>query len=154
MSKYEDFNQQVIAEFRAKGGRGVENFGDRLLLLTTTGAKSGTVRTHPVAYTPVEAGYVIVGSKGGAPTHPAWYHNLVAHPEATVEVGTDHFPVRARVVHGEEYERLFSAHAERMPAFREYTHKTSRTLPTIVLERVSQPAVDLLADAPLNSVEA
>ena len=134
MSGFNDFNRAMIDEFRAKKGKGVGRFGDRLLLLTTTGAKSGTVRTTPIAYTRDGDRYVIVASKGGAPTNPAWYHNLRAHPEVTIEVGGDEVRVRARPVKNVERDRLYARHAEVLPMFREYPKKTSRVIPVVVLE--------------------
>src|SRR5207245_5048029 len=85
----------VVDEFHAKPGRGVGSWGDNLLLLTTRGAKTGQVRTTPVVYHRAGERYVIAASKGGAPTHPGWYHNLVKHREAEIEVGTEKFKVRA-----------------------------------------------------------
>lgn len=136
----DDWNKRIIDEFRAKNGRGITNFGDRLLLLTTRGAKSGRTRTTPLAYHRDGDRYVIAASKGGAPTHPAWYHNLVKHREAEVEVaagsGTEKFRVRATPIpKGPERDRLYGAHAELMPGFREYPKKTTRTIPVVVLER-------------------
>ncbi|HYB24700.1 MAG TPA: nitroreductase/quinone reductase family protein, partial [Solirubrobacteraceae bacterium] len=102
-----DFNAAVIEEFRAHGGRVGGMFeGAPLLLLTSTGAKSGQRRTTPVVYLPDDDRMVIFASKAGAPTHPAWYHNLLANPSATVEVGTETVTVRARVAEGEERDRL------------------------------------------------
>src|SRR2546425_10254774 len=90
-----DWNKGTIDDFRAKGGKGVGHFGDKLLLITHRGAKSGKVRTTPLVYHRDGDRYVIAASKGGAPTHPAWYHNLVKHPDAEIEVGTEKFKVRA-----------------------------------------------------------
>ena len=90
-----DWNKNTIDEFRKKGGKGIGHFGDKLLLLTTRGAKSGQVRTTPLVYHRDGDRYVIAGSKGGAPSHPGWYHNLAKHREALVEVGTEKFKVRA-----------------------------------------------------------
>ncbi len=132
-----DWNKNIIDEFRAKGGKGVADFGDRLLLLTTRGAKTGETRTTPVAYHRDGDRYVIAGSKGGAPTHPAWYHNLVKHREAMVEVGTETFRVRATpLAKGKEHDRLYEDHAALMPGFREYSKKTTRVIPVLVLERI------------------
>ena len=134
-----DWNTNMINEFRAKGGVGIANFGDRLLLLTTTGAKSGRPHTTPLAYTRDGDRYVVIASKGGAPTHPAWYHNLVAHGEADVEVGTQAFHVRATPVpSGPERDRLFNAQAAIMPGFAEYERKTTRIIPVVVLERANE----------------
>ena len=132
-----NWNTGIIEEFRAKGGKGVTGFGDRLLLLTTTGAKTRRTLTTPVAYHRDGEGYVIAASKGGSPTHPAWYHNLVAHREATVEVGTEKFKVGAKpLAKGPERDRLYEQHSALMPGFREYPKKTKRIIPIVVLERV------------------
>lgn len=133
-----DWNKGMIDEFHAKGGRGIGHFGDKLLLLTTRGAKTGQVRTTPLVYTRVGDSYLIAGSKGGAPTHPGWYHNLVKQREAEVEVGTDRFKVRATPIpKGAERDRLYAAHADNFAAFRDYPKKTTRVIPVVVLERVS-----------------
>src|ERR687886_1073586 len=128
-----NWNRRIIDEFHAKGGKGVTGFGDRLLLLTTRGAKSGEERTTPVAYHRDGDRYVIAASMGGAPWHPAWYHNLVKHREATIEVGTEKHRVRATPLpSGPERDRLYEAHGELMPGFREYPKKTTRTIPIVV----------------------
>lgn len=133
----QDWNRRTIDEFRAKGGKGVTHFGDRLLLLTTRGAKTGNTLTTPVAYHRDGDRYVIAASKGGSPTHPSWYHNLVKHREATVEVGTETFKVRATPIpKGRERDRLYEDHAALMPGFREYPKKTARTIPVVMLERI------------------
>ncbi|MCA1666399.1 MAG: nitroreductase family deazaflavin-dependent oxidoreductase [Thermomicrobia bacterium] len=131
-----DFNQQVIAEFRANGGKVGGPFAGRsMLLLTTTGAKSGQPRTSPLVYTTDGDRIVIIASKGGAPTNPDWYRNLVAHPTATVELGTEKFQARATVIEGQERERLYDQQAAQIPGFAEYQQKTTRQIPVIVLER-------------------
>ncbi|TME28723.1 MAG: nitroreductase family deazaflavin-dependent oxidoreductase [Chloroflexi bacterium] len=133
-----DWNKDTIDRFRAQGGKGVGPFGDKLLLLTTRGAKSGTVRTTPLVYHRDGDRYVIAASKGGAPAHPSWYHNLVKHPDAEIEVGTEKFKVRARpIAKGPERDRLYEAHGENFSAFRDYPKKTSRVIPVVVLERVT-----------------
>jgi deazaflavin-dependent oxidoreductase (nitroreductase family) len=136
-SGFNDYNRQMIENYRANGGKLTGGgFSDRtLLLLTTTGAKSGREHTTPVAYTRDGDRLVIIASKGGAPTHPAWYHNLVAHPEVTVELGAERFAARAVVAEGTERERLFGQMAARMPGFAEYQRNTTRQIPVIVLER-------------------
>ena len=134
-----NWNKSILDEFHAKGGKGVRHFGDRLLLLTTKGAKTGRTLTTPVAYHVDNGGYVVAASKGGAPTHPGWYHNLVANPEATVEIGTETFKVHARpLAKGPERDRLYAEHARLMPdlGFAGYPQKTKRTIPVVVLERV------------------
>lgn len=131
-----DFNASVIAEFRAHGGRVGGPFeGAPLLLLTSTGAKSGEERTTPVMYLPDGERMVIFASKAGAPTNPAWYHNLVANPTATVEVGTESFQATARVASGEERAELYNRQAELRPQFADYAEKTTREIPVVVLER-------------------
>ena len=136
MTTQNDFNQQVIAEFRANGGKVGGRFaGAPMLLLTTTGAKSGQRRTTPLVYLPDGDRMVIFASKGGAPTHPAWYHNLVAYPQTTVEVGTETVPVTAVVVTGEERDRLYARQAALRPAFAEYQEKTTRRIPVVALHR-------------------
>jgi deazaflavin-dependent oxidoreductase (nitroreductase family) len=137
MSTMNDFNQALIAEFRANGGVVGGRFAGRpLLLLTTTGRKSGQPRTMPLVYTTDGDHLVIIASKGGADTHPDWYHNLVAGSEATVELGREEFRVRARVAEGEERDRLYDQQAAQMPVFAEYRQKTARQIPVLVLERL------------------
>jgi len=131
-----DWNRQVIDEFHANGGKVGGPFeGAPLLLLTTTGAKSGKKFTTPLMYMPDGDRMLIFASKGGAPTNPDWYHNLVAHPEATVEVGTETFDVTATVVTGEERDRLYAEQARRYPGFAEYQEKTTRRIPVVALKR-------------------
>lgn len=110
--------------------------GSRLLILHTIGARSGQVSSQPLAFHSDGDRLVVVASKGGAPTHPAWYHNLVANPVVTVEVGPERFSARAQVVEDEgEYERLYGQHASVNPTFNDYRRKTSRRIPVIALER-------------------
>lgn len=133
-----DWNTGIIDEFHAKAGKGVGHFGDRLLLLTTRGAKSGQVRTTPLVYHRDGDRYVIAASKGGAPSHPAWFHNLLMHPDAEIEVGTERFTVRARAIpEGPERDRLYEAHGDAFAAFRDYPEKTTRVIPIVVLEPVA-----------------
>lgn len=133
-----DWNKTIIDEFRAKGGKAVNGFGDRLLLLTADGAKTGRATTVPLAYHRDGGRYVVAASKGGSPTNPDWYHNLVARREATIEVGTEAFKVRATPIpRGPERDRLYEDHALLMPGFREYPMKTTRVIPVVLLERVS-----------------
>jgi deazaflavin-dependent oxidoreductase (nitroreductase family) len=133
---YNAFNRQLIEEFRANEGKVGGMFaGAPLLLLTTTGAKSGQQRVAPLAYTTDNGRLVVIASKGGAPTHPDWFHNLRANPEATIEVGTETFPVRAIFPEGAERQRLFDQMAAQMPNFAEYQRNTTRKLPVFVLER-------------------
>ncbi|MGB8648454.1 MAG: nitroreductase family deazaflavin-dependent oxidoreductase [Anaerolineae bacterium] len=133
----ENFNQQIIDEFRSHHGKVTGYFENSdLLLLTTKGAKSGKETTTPVVYSKDGDRLVIIASKGGAPTHPSWYHNLIAHPVITVEVGTQKFKVRAHHVTGEERTRLYNQHAHQYPGFKEYQAKTTRVIPVFVLERI------------------
>jgi deazaflavin-dependent oxidoreductase (nitroreductase family) len=136
MSDMNDFNTQVIEEFRANGGKvGGPFAGAPMLLLTTTGAKSGQPRVAPLVYTTDGDRLVIIASKGGAPTHPDWYHNIVANPEITVEVGDERFPARAEIAPEPERTRLFDAQAALMPGFREYQNNTTRVIPVITISR-------------------
>ena len=137
MSELQDFNQRVIHEFRANQGKVSGQLANMpVLLLTMTGAKSGRTITKPLVYTTDGERLVVIASFAGAPKHPAWYHNLLAHPEATVEVGTERFRVKATVTTGEERQRLFDRQAAQMPIFVEYQHKTSRQIPVLVLTRL------------------
>lgn len=132
-----NFNEQLIAEFRANGGRTSGPFANSpLLLLTTTGAKSGQARTSPLVYSTDGNNIVIIASKGGAPTNPDWFRNLAANPEATIELGTESFKVRATIPEGEERDRLFNQQAAIMPGFADYQKKTTRQIPVVVLERI------------------
>jgi deazaflavin-dependent oxidoreductase (nitroreductase family) len=129
-----DFNQQVITEFRDSAGKVGGMFdGKALLLLHHVGAKSGTDRVAPLVYLPDGDRYVIFASKGGAPEHPGWFHNLKAHPETEIEVGTEKIRVVATVVSGDERERLYSTMVEGEPQFGEYQEKTTRQIPVIAL---------------------
>jgi deazaflavin-dependent oxidoreductase (nitroreductase family) len=129
-----DFNAQIIDEFHANGGRVGGMFeGTGLLLLHHTGAKSGKSRINPLVYQSDAGRYVIFASKAGAPTNPDWYYNLKAHPQVTIEVGTETIGVVASEATGETRERLFRAQAERSPQFAEYETKTDRVIPVIVL---------------------
>jgi deazaflavin-dependent oxidoreductase (nitroreductase family) len=135
VTDFNDFNRKVIDEFRSNEGKVSGPFaGAPMILVNHTGAKSGKAYTSPLVYTRDGDNYVIIASKGGAPEDPQWFRNLVAHPEVTVEVGTETIPVRARVTEGDERARLFRAQAELMPNFAEYAEKTSREIPVVVLE--------------------
>ena len=138
--RFVDFNRRLIDDLRAHSGRATSGpfAGRELLILKTLGARTRAEREHPLAFSRSGRDYVVVGSKGGAPRHPAWYHNLVAHPDVGIEVHGHAFRARARVAEGEEYDRLFNAHADRMPAFRDYRRRTTRKLPVIVLEPIEQ----------------
>ena len=134
-----DWNAKIIDEFRAKGGVGVANFGDRLLLLTVRGARSGQPRTIPLAYHRDGDRYVVAASKGGAPTNPDWYRNVVANPEVEIEVGRQHVSARATPIpQGPERDRLYAHHAELMPGFHDYETRTERTIPVVVLEPIAE----------------
>lgn len=138
MPDMNDWNQQIIKEFRENGGKvGGQFEGAPLLLLHTTGAKSGQERVTPVVYQEDDGRYVIFASKAGAPTNPDWYHNLRANPDATIEVGTETRPVTARAVEGDERDRLWDEQKRVMPGFADYEAKTTRTIPVIVLEATS-----------------
>jgi deazaflavin-dependent oxidoreductase (nitroreductase family) len=131
-----EFNRGIIEQFRANGGKVGPPFeGAPLLVLHSTGAKSGKTRLAPVVYQPVGDAWAIFASKAGAPDNPDWYHNLVANPSATIEVGTEEVPVTARVLGSEEREPIWSKQKELMPGFAEYEAKTDRTIPVVVLER-------------------
>jgi deazaflavin-dependent oxidoreductase (nitroreductase family) len=134
----QEFNRNLIAEYRANGGKVTGMFaGAPLLLLTTTGARSGQPRTSPLAYTVDDGKWVVIASKGGAPTNPDWFHNVKANPEVTVELGTETFPARASIPAGEDRQRLFDQMAAQMPGFAEYQRNTTRQIPVVVLERVA-----------------
>jgi deazaflavin-dependent oxidoreductase (nitroreductase family) len=135
MPDMNDWNRQLIEEFRANGGKvGGMWEGRPLLLLTTTGAKSGQRRTNPVMYNRDGDRLLVFASKGGAPTSPDWYHNLVAHPEVTVEVGNEKYDAIATPITGEERDRLYAQWAEMYPQFGEYQQKTTRKIPVVALE--------------------
>jgi deazaflavin-dependent oxidoreductase (nitroreductase family) len=130
-------NQRIIDEFRANEGKVGGHFeGKTLLLLHTTGAKSGQERINPVAYVRDGERYVVIASKGGAPTNPDWYHNIFAHPRLTIEVGTETFQVDAKVAEEPERTRLYNKMVEMLPGFDDYRRKTERVIPVIVLMRV------------------
>jgi deazaflavin-dependent oxidoreductase (nitroreductase family) len=140
MSEANDFNQPVVEEFRANGGKVGGPFkGLPLVLLHHTGAKSGTERVNPLAYQRIGDGSVaIFASKGGAPTNPDWFHNLVANPNASIEIGTERYDVTARVATGDERERIWSAQKEAVPSFAEYeTISGGREIPVVVLDKVT-----------------
>lgn len=133
-----DFNAEIIRQFRASGGKVVgpaEGFS--LLLLHTTGARTHRDRVTPVAYQPLAEGWAVFATHAGAPKHPDWYHNLLAHPETIIEIGTETVPVRARVAAGEEREAIWSRQKLFYPSFAKHEEKTSREIPVIVLERMT-----------------
>ena len=125
-------NAKVIEEFRANGGR-LER--QDLVLLTTTGAKSGRHVTSPLVYLREGDTVYVIASKQGSASHPAWYHNVVAHPEVTLEIGAERWDARARVLEGPERERVYAVQVARYPFFADYQQKTARTIPVIAIER-------------------
>lgn len=138
------WNQKTIEEFHAKRGLGVGPWRDNLLLLTAHGAKSGDSITTPLVYRKDGDHYVVVASKGGAPDHPKWLHNLEANPVVEIEVakqgggGTETFQARAKpIMGGPERDRLYAYMTEVWPGFRDYQQRTQRTIPVVVLERVT-----------------
>ena len=136
MTEPTDFNGKIIAEFRANGGKvGAPFAGSNILLLHHTGARTGTERVTPLAYQAVGEGLAIFGSKAGAPDNPAWYHNLVAHPDTSIEVGTETVSVTARVAEPAEREVIWTKQKELFPGFEEYEVTAApRTIPVVVLD--------------------
>ena len=136
MNNPNNWNQKTIDEFRANAGKVGGSFaGKTLLLLHTIGAKSGQERINPVAYVADGDRLVIIASKGGAPTHPDWYYNILAHPLVTVEVGTEQFQAQAAITSEPERTRLYNQMVEMIPRFAEYRQKTRRVIPVITLTR-------------------
>jgi len=130
------FNKSIVDEFRANDGKVGGQFANaNLLLLTTTGAKSGKERVSPLAYFRVDGRLIIIGSFAGAPVNPAWVHNLRANPQAHVEVGTDAFSVTAHELPSAEREELFPKVTAVAPGFAEYQAKTNRVIPLFELQR-------------------
>jgi deazaflavin-dependent oxidoreductase (nitroreductase family) len=135
MADSNDFNSRIIEEFRANNGN-VGGFID-VLLLHHTGARTGAKRLNPLAYQAVGEGYAVFASKAGAPTDPAWFHNLVANPDAVVEVGTETVKVRARVAEPTERDVIYARQAERVPQFAKYEEEAApRKIPVVVLDPV------------------
>lgn len=129
-------NAKIIEEFKTNQGKVGGMFASMALVLVySIGAKSGKEFIFPVAYTRDGEKFVIVASKGGAPTNPDWYYNLLAHPEVEIEVGVGKFKVRAIETKGEERERLFNQHASQYPVFNSYKAKTTRQIPVFILEK-------------------
>jgi deazaflavin-dependent oxidoreductase (nitroreductase family) len=137
MSDMSDFNQSIIDEFRANDGAvGGPFAGAPVVLLHTTGAKSGKARLNPLVAQPGDDGILyIFASKAGAPDNPDWYHNLLAHPEVEVEFGKEHFTATATPITGAERDRIYTRQKELMPGFADYEAKTARTIPVIALAR-------------------
>jgi deazaflavin-dependent oxidoreductase (nitroreductase family) len=138
MADSNDFNGKVIEEFRANDGRVGGPFQDAdVLLLHHTGARSGAERLTPLMYQPVGQGYAIFASKAGGPTNPDWYHNLVANPGATIEVGSGTVKVTARVAEPTEREVIYARQKERAPQFAQYEVEAApRRIPVVVLDPV------------------
>jgi len=137
MSVQNDRNLGIIQEFRANGGKVGGPFAGRtLLLLHTIGAKSGQARINPVAFVTEGDRLVIIASKGGAPTNPDWFYNVLANPLVTVDTGNEQFKARATVAAEPERTRLYDQMVAMMPGFAEYQRKTTRTIPVIILTRV------------------
>jgi deazaflavin-dependent oxidoreductase (nitroreductase family) len=132
-----DWNAGIIQEFRENEGRVGGPFeGRTLLLLHSTGAKTGAERVNPLAYRKEGDTYFVFASKGGAPDNPDWYHNLLAHPDAEIEVGTDTIEVRARATKGQERDDIWKRQVADFPAFGEYEEKCERTIPVVALDPV------------------
>lgn len=139
MSTRANWNRQIIEEFRANQGKVGGRFADMtLLLLHTTGARTGQPRLNPVAYTMDDDRYVIIASKGGAPENPDWYHNLVANPQVNVEVGAETFAAIAEVAQEPERTQLFEQMAARHSGFAEYQNRTERVIPVVTLTRIPE----------------
>jgi len=135
-AQFDEMNAKVLAEFRANHGQvGGVFAGKPVVLVHHKGAKSGTERISPLVYTKDGERFVIIASKGGAPSHPDWYHNLVAHPDIKIEIGDDTIPVRASLTSGEERQRLFDEQARLMPNFKDYEKAVAgkREIPVFVL---------------------
>jgi deazaflavin-dependent oxidoreductase (nitroreductase family) len=138
MPDMKEFNEGVIKDFRANGGRvGGQMENIPLLLVTMKGAKSGRTITLPLAYSKDGNRFVVIASFAGAPHNPSWYHNLVAHPDVTIELGGEKFPAKASVAQGAERDRLYKQQADQLPIFNEYQQKTTRRIPVIVIERAN-----------------
>lgn len=139
MTEPNDWNSRLIAEYRANGGKVKGQFdGHPLLLLTTTGRRSGLPRTSPMMYLADGDRLLVFASKAGADTHPAWYLNLLDDPKVTVEVGEQTYPAVATPLQGEERDRYYAEQASRYPGFAEYQQKTDRVIPVVALERAPQ----------------
>jgi len=133
----EDWNTEIIEEFRANEGRVGGMFEGRpLLLLHSNGARTGQERVNPLAYRKEGETYFVFASKGGHPNNPDWYHNLLANPDASIEVGTETLKVRARDTHGDERDGVWARQIVSSPAFGEYEEKSGRTIPVVALEPV------------------
>ncbi len=137
MADMREFNEKLIEEFRANDGKVSGSFASApLILITHTGAKTGTKRTSPLVFTRDGDRIVLIASKGGAPTHPHWYLNMTANPQVTVELPGETFEARVTEVTGEERDRLYDAQAAQMPNFADYANATDRKIPVLVLDRI------------------
>ena len=136
MTDGKSFNERIIDEFRSNDGKVGGPFeGATMLILSTTGAKTGRALETPLVTTPASDRWLVYASAAGAPKHPSWYHNLIANPDVTVEVGTETFPATARVITGGQRDRLWAEQVERAPGFGEYQAQTSRLIPVVELRR-------------------
>ena len=134
MPEMSDWNSKIIDEFRANEGKVGGPFeGAPVLLLHTEGARTGQERVNPMMYQQVDGGYAVFATKGGAPSNPDWYHNLLAHPEVAAEIGTSTVELIARVAEGDERERIWAAQKAAYPGFADYERKTTRQIPVIIL---------------------
>ena len=131
-----DMNARIIEEFRGNAGKVGGPFeGRNMLLLHSIGAKSGAQRINPLVYQAIDGSFAVFASKGGAPTNPGWYHNLVANPEVTIEVGIETVPVTARVADTEERDQIWTREKQAIATFADYEAATTRIIPVVVLER-------------------
>jgi deazaflavin-dependent oxidoreductase (nitroreductase family) len=136
MPEANDWNSKIIAEFRANGGKvGGQFEGAPLLLLHTTGARTGQERVNPVMYQAVGDAFAVFASKAGAPVNPDWYHNLLANPRVRAEIGTETIDLVARVADDETREPIWAAQKSAYPGFADYERKTTRQIPVVILER-------------------
>ena len=136
MAEFDDWNRQIIDEFRANQGKVGGRFkGAPILLLHHTGAKSGTERVNPMMYRALGKDFAVFASKAGADTNPDWYHNLLAHPDVKAEIGTDVVELHARVAAPDEREKIWTKQKQDYPGFAEYEAKTSRQIPVVILEQ-------------------
>jgi deazaflavin-dependent oxidoreductase (nitroreductase family) len=138
MAEVNDWNSKIIEEFRANGGMVGGNFqGAPLLLLHTTGARTGRERVHPMMYRKIDGAYAVFASKAGAPTNPDWYHNLVANPNVQAEIGSATVALTARVADQAERDRIWGAQKADYPGFADYERQTTRQIPVVILEPAS-----------------
>lgn len=126
-------NNRVVEEFRANSG--TVQGRQSLVLLTIKGARSGQPRVYPLISVPYGDVYLAVASKGGAPEHPQWYHNLLAHPDITLETGRETYPATARLLSGEERAKAFESAVKVFPNYADYQKRTQREIPVFALER-------------------